>query len=261
MDDALSFRSTFDEEAELYNTARPGYPEELFEALIVAADLAHDAKLLEIGPGTGQATKPLAQRGFEITAVELGASLADVARRELGGFPGVKVITGAFEDVALASNAYDLVYAATAFHWIKPDVKFKKPYALLKPGGHIAVIRGEDISDENGDDFFMASQPIYDKYTSNDGISDYRLPCLGDLQPAEIDDKLFEQIYFDAFPKLYYFTAQQYTDLLGTYSGRLAMRSDKRRVFLQEIAALINNEFDGGIHRRFANTLSIAKRK
>jgi SAM-dependent methyltransferase len=261
MNDELSFRGTFDEEAELYNAARPRYPEELFEALIFATNLAHDAKLLEIGPGTGQATKPLAQRGFEIAAVELGASLADVARRELYGFPGVKIVTGAFEDVELPSNAYDLVYAATAFHWIKPDVKFEKTYALLRPGGHIAVIRSEDISDENGDEFVRASQPIYDKYTSINDSGQFRLPCLGDLQPAEIDDRLFEQIYFNAFPKVNYFTAQQYTDLLNTYSPRRAMQSDKRRAFLHEIAALINDKFDGRIHRRFANTLSIAKRK
>jgi SAM-dependent methyltransferase len=264
MNDALSLRSTFDQEAELYNAARPRYPEELFDALISATNLAHDAKLLEIGPGTGQATKPLAQRGFGITAVELGASLAAVARRELSDFPGAKVITGAFEDVELPADTYDLVYAATAFHWIKPEVKFERPHALLKPGGHIAVIRSEDVSDENGDEFVRASQSIYDKYSSEDDEddgADFRLPRVDDLQPAAIDNRLFEHIYFNAFPKLTYFTAQQYTDLLSTYSPQHAMQADQRRGFLQEMAALINDEFDGRIQRRFANTLSIAKRR
>jgi SAM-dependent methyltransferase len=217
--------------------------------------------LVEIGPGTGQATKPLAQRGFDITAVELGTNMADVARRELQEFLAVKVVTGAFEDVELPSNAYDLVYAATAFHWVPADVRFQKPYDLLRSSGHLAVIRGEDVSDENGDEFFRASQPIYDEYTSDGDSSTYRLPRVDDLQAAEVDARLFEQAYFNAFPKLHSFTAAEYTALLGTYSGQLAMPADKRHAFLHEIAELIDGEFGGKIHRRFANTVSIARRK
>jgi len=261
MDDARSLRSTFNDQAELYNSARPRYPEELFEALITATDLPYDAKLLEIGPGTGQATKSLAQRGFEITAVELGANMADVARRELSGFPGVEIITGAFEDVELPAGTYDLVYAATAFHWVPAEVRYEKPYALLKSGGYLAVIRGEDISDDDGDEFLKASQPIYDEYTPKSDGGTFSLPRLGDLQPAEVDARLFEQVYFNSFPKMYDFTAQQYTDLLGTYSPQLAMQPDKRHAFLADIGALINDNFGGRIHRRFANTLSVARRK
>jgi 16S rRNA A1518/A1519 N6-dimethyltransferase RsmA/KsgA/DIM1 with predicted DNA glycosylase/AP lyase activity len=75
-----NLKKTFDQVALLYDKARPRYPDELFSALVEAIRLQNGAKLLEIGPGTGVATKPLADRGFDITAIELGAALANVAK-------------------------------------------------------------------------------------------------------------------------------------------------------------------------------------
>jgi 16S rRNA A1518/A1519 N6-dimethyltransferase RsmA/KsgA/DIM1 with predicted DNA glycosylase/AP lyase activity len=91
-------RATFAEDAERYDRARPGYPAELFDDLASLNGLRPGDRILEIGPGTGQATVPLARRGLRIVAVELGASLAAIARRNLAPFPDVEVVDAAFED-------------------------------------------------------------------------------------------------------------------------------------------------------------------
>ena len=65
-------RAIFDEVPELYDRVRPGYPAQLFEDVVGLSGIGARARVLEIGPGTGQATLPLAQRGYELTAVELG---------------------------------------------------------------------------------------------------------------------------------------------------------------------------------------------
>src|SRR5689334_16353257 len=91
----LSLRVTFDEAALLYNEIRPHYPDDLFSTLIAVTSLSAHATLLEIGPGTGQATLPLAQRGFAITAIELGDALAQMARQQLHDYNNVQIITGA----------------------------------------------------------------------------------------------------------------------------------------------------------------------
>lgn len=116
-------KTTFNSAAERYHAMRPTYPDTLFKKLIANTNLPQHAKLLEIGPGTGQATLPLAKLGFSITAIELGADLAAKARQALADYPTVKIITGAFEDVKLPSGHYDLVYSATAIHWVKPEFK------------------------------------------------------------------------------------------------------------------------------------------
>ena len=151
----INLRTTFNNEAELYHAVRPRYPEDLFDALVRTAQLRDGAKLLEIGPGTGQATEPLTKRGYEITAVELGTGLAEVARKALEKYKNVEIITGAFEEVELPPESFDLVYAATAFHWVKPEVKFSKSHKLLKAGGHLVIIGTHHVSDEAGDEFFF----------------------------------------------------------------------------------------------------------
>ena len=153
-------RTTFDEDAERYNTFRPQYPEALFEKLIKDTGISNHWELLEIGPGTGQATKPLAKIGAEITAIELGAALADIARKELQQHTNVHVVTGSFEETHLPASHYDLIYSATAFHWVKEEYKFAKTAQLLKPKGYLAIIHTEHISDGHGDAFHKAGQPI-----------------------------------------------------------------------------------------------------
>ncbi len=147
-------RSTFDQAAELYDRTRPGYPAALFDDLAELTSIGPGSRVLEIGPGTGQATLPLAERGCQVVAVELGADLAAVARRNLAGFPRVEVVTAAFEDWPLPAEPFDLVLAATAFHWIDPSVRVGKVADALRPGGSLATITTEHIA--GGDESFFA---------------------------------------------------------------------------------------------------------
>ena len=133
-------RATFDQDAGLYDRARPGYPPALFDDLAELTGVGAGSRVLEIGPGTGQATLPLAERGCQIMAVELGPDLAAVARRKLARFPGVEIVTAAFEDWPLPAVPFDLVLAATAFHWIDPAARVVKAADALRPGGWLATI-------------------------------------------------------------------------------------------------------------------------
>ena len=73
VEEAKRLRVTFDGDAERYDRARPGYPAATFDDLLALTGLGPGARVLEIGCGTGQATVPLAERGCQIVAVELGA--------------------------------------------------------------------------------------------------------------------------------------------------------------------------------------------
>jgi len=258
----INLRTTFNNEAELYHAIRPRYPEELFVTLVKNAQLQSGAKLLEIGPGTGQATEPLAKRGYDITAIEIGADLAKVAQKVLARYANVKIITGAFEDVELQSESFDLVYAATAFHWIKPEVKFSKPHKLLKERGHLAIIGTTHVSNEKGDEFFFASQPIYKKYKPGGKHDDnFRLKRADELKADEVDKNLFAPVFFHSFPLVVPFSAKEYAQLLNTYSPTISMEPDQRAGFLEEIEKLIEEKFGGSIQKHFAMTLTIAKKK
>jgi SAM-dependent methyltransferase len=255
MTDDTKLRQTFNQQAQLYNDGRPRYPDALFNTLVEVTQLSQTAQLVEIGPGTGQATEPLARRGYEITAIELGESLADVARHELRDFPNVKVVTGMFENVELPADTFDLVFAATALHWIAPELRYSKPHHILKSDGHLAIIHTHHVSDEQGDVFFNAV-----RYPdSKEGAPP--LPNPNDVKPATLDENLFELVHFERFPVVVTYDAKGFAKLLNTYSPILALEDKKRADFLSDIERLIDEEFEGKVDKHFVMSLTIAKKR
>ncbi|MEJ8852485.1 class I SAM-dependent methyltransferase [Variovorax rhizosphaerae] len=133
-------RESFDEVARLYDSARPGYPRALINDLLDFTALREGGRVLEIGCGIGQLTVPLAELEVFLVAVELGANLADVAREKLSRFGRAEVIVADFDQWVLPDQPFDLVVAATAFHWLDPDRRIQKCVYALRPGGTLAVI-------------------------------------------------------------------------------------------------------------------------
>src|SRR5215813_13252791 len=157
--DAL--RRTFDQDADLYDKARPGYPAEVFDDLFAIARLTSASSILEIGCGTGQATRALARRGCRIVCVELGANMAAVARRNLAQFPGLEVITSDFESWDPRDTDFDLVIAATSWHWVDPEIRYQKAAQILAPGGTLAILDGGHACPPGFDPFFTEIQKCY----------------------------------------------------------------------------------------------------
>src|SRR3954471_24531341 len=85
--------ATFDQDAEAYDRSRPVTPDDVFDEALRLASLDPGSIVVEIGPGTGQATRQLAARGLQVVAVELGPQLAERARRNLAAFPHVDIVT------------------------------------------------------------------------------------------------------------------------------------------------------------------------
>ena len=163
-------RTTFDRAASQYQRARPAYPDALYADLCALTGVEPPARLLEVGCGPGKATLPLARMGFRITAVELGDALAAEARRNLAAFPGVSVTTSSFEEREPPPGVlFDLVYAATAWKWVDPEVAYAKAAALLPRGGHLAVWAAGHALPAGFDPFFTEIQKVYDALGEGDG--------------------------------------------------------------------------------------------
>jgi SAM-dependent methyltransferase len=185
--DAGRLRRTFDEAAELYDRARPGYPPAVFDDLAELAGIGPGRRVLEIGCGTGLATLPLAERGCAVVAVELGAGMAAVARRKLARFPEVRVVVSAFEEWPLPVEPFDAVVSATAFHWVDPAVRVVKAADALRPGGALATIATHHV-DGGTEAFFVDVQACYERWDPATP-SGLRLPAAADVpfDSAEID--------------------------------------------------------------------------
>lgn len=143
-------RTLFDGVAQLYQASRPGYPREMVEFLVATAGVGVGSQVLEVGCGTGQLTESLLSFGFDLTAIDIGPAMIATARVRLGN-QAVSFEAASFEDFAAADGSLDLIIAATAFHWVDPEVKFTKPARLLRPGGWLALIStGERYDDPFG---------------------------------------------------------------------------------------------------------------
>ncbi len=263
----IKLKGGFDQQPELYDRARPHYPDALFEALIEQTGIQRGSKLLEIGPGPGTATLPLAEEGYEITAVERGPAMAKTAMNNLAKYPKVRVITGEFEDVDLPSENFDLIYSATAFHWLDPEVSFKKSHQLLKAGGHLAITNTNYLSDDKGDAFYESTKPIYEEYAPGTNINKANqtgktredLPTKGDIVSYEFDPELFKPIFFEVFRFSQDFKAREYVDLLGTFSTNLDLSDVTRKKFFAEMFDLVEEQPFGRVTLNYGMSLSIAE--
>jgi SAM-dependent methyltransferase len=255
-------RVLFDRVAELYDRARPTYPDALFDDMVALSGVSDDSRILEIGPGTGQATVPMAKRGCRITAVELGANLAAVARRNLASFPNVELQVGVFEEWPLPAEPFDLVMCVSAFHWLEHAVALPKIARALRPRGALAYTTGGHV--EGGtSQFFVDVQECYLKHMPGT-LPGLRLEPAATIQLASpITDAsgLFEPAQHARHEWLREFTTQAYIDELNTYSAKLALSDENRRALLSCIRALIDERYGGRITKAYLTDLHVVQVK
>jgi SAM-dependent methyltransferase len=251
----------FDEAAELYDRARPGYPAALFDDLARLAGLGPGSRVLEIGPGTGQATVPLAERGCAIVAVELGQHLAAVARRNLARFPAVRVVVSPFEAWPLPPEPFDAVVSATAFEWVDPAVRVTKAADALRPGGALATVATYHVAGGT-EAFFAEVQACYERWDPATPPA-LRLPPAGAIpqSSAELDRSgRFGPATFRRYERDLSYSTAAYLDVLGTYSGHRALPPAARRGLLDCIARLIDTRYGGRLTKRYLTELRVAHR-
>jgi SAM-dependent methyltransferase len=259
--DREKLKRTFNQKAELYDRARPGYPEQIFDDLFALAQLSPDATVLEVGCGTGQATRALAQRGCRIVCLELGENMAAVARRNLAQFPRVDVITSAFEPWDPGELLFDMVFAAASWHWLDPDVRYQKAARILKPAGALAIVGGGHAFPNAFDPFFTEIQKCYE------AIGEPRLdwpPPTPDQVPDQHEEiersGLFKIIAIKRYVWSVDYTADSYIDVLNTYSGHIVWPQRNRDKLYAEVRRLIDARPEKLIRKHYLNILHVCRR-
>src|SRR5262245_58886553 len=262
MDDERHIRrATFDSTAELYDAARPEYPAQLFADLIALSSLEPGDRLLEIGCGTGKASRPLLEAGFRVVCVELGEALARRARRNLAGFP-FEVQVAPFEEWEAEHGAFDLVFAATGWHWLDPAVRYRRAHELLRPGGHLAFWSALHAFPAGFDPFFGEIQEVYEEIGER-WEGDWPPPT-----PQQVPDDseetertgLFEDVQFRRYDCDRLYTADEYVALLETFSGHIAMEAAKRDHLFAEIRRRVGERDDPRVRRHWYAILHVARR-
>lgn len=262
MDERERLRTTFDEAADLYQDARPGYPEVLFDRLVQLTGVGPDARVLEVGAGPGKATLPLLQRGLQVTAIEPAPALAARARINVAQHCA-KVVQVRFEDWPGPWGVFDLVVAATSWHWVDPNRRYRLAAEVLRPGGHLATWSASHVFPPGGDSFFEEIQEVYEAIGEADPPGTPR-PAPGELpeQTEEIEASgLFEVVAVEHLDWTVDYDTEDYIRLLRTFSGHIAAPAEDRERLFSEIRRRLAQRSDGRLRRGWGAALHVARRR
>ena len=240
---------SFGNAADTYDRARPDYPGEMFAH--IAAQLPGPS-VLEVGAGTGTATRGLAALGLDVTCVEPDSRMAAVLARRMAGGPPVRIEVETFESARL-EGPYDGLVSAMSWQWTDPASRMDRAAGLLRPGGFLAICyHGGVVQPQPA---FEAIEAIYDDFRLT-GRDRPREPVgiasdLAKIQDPDTwpGDELAAHPFFDyrgttQFPWQKNYTASDYAAYQESTSFYQVMNPELRGRLLQAVTETIREQFD-----------------
>jgi SAM-dependent methyltransferase len=207
------------------------------------ARLAAADRILEVGAGTGKATRQFAAGDHPIVALEPSAEMAAVARITCGGLPLVSVVEAEFESWPLPPEPFKLLISAQAWHWIDPELRYAKARAALKPGGALAAFwnavdwesapLGPVLAEayQQAAPEFAVPGPMHPLTRAATMIPDW------DTDIGAADG--LGQPEVRSFPWRQRYGAREYVRLLSTHSDHIVLEAVVRERLFQRIAEVI----------------------
>lgn len=246
-----SLKHTFDKNAAEYRRYRPAYPAALADDVTYLASLQNGAHILEIGCGAGQATCLFSGLHPIQTSIDIGPGLIEQCLARFGGLPNYEFVCSSFEDFDGPAEGYDLIYAATCFHWLTPGLRFSKASNMLRSGGHLAVFSDKHF--KNRDGFFAEVQDCYRRYAP-ELVPSPDEPAKGREAAEENPLKLIASCEYDRDLK---YTADEYVGLLKTFSGHIALGDDRLQSLCDSIHHLICRQYEGVVVKTLTTRLKL----
>jgi SAM-dependent methyltransferase len=256
----------FNEVPDLYDRVRPGYPDDLFADLVAITGIDERSAVLEVGCGTGQATRSVAALGCSVTALEPGADMALLARQRLAAFGNVAVEASMFESWDDHGRRFDLVMAASSWHWVDPSVGWRRAHDVLRPGGWMAVLRHVVVRRPDVPEVYAETADLHERFSpGNPGwghppVEEDVRTTDGGLGSVEDPGALFASPVVRWYPTTQWFDGQGFADLLRSTSLYRQLDPDVREALLDAIAARIRSRMGDRASRCYLSALWVAQR-
>ncbi len=134
-------KSEFGKLSQAYSVARLGYPQVVIDNVVSFAD--KKAKILDIGCGTGIATRQLAQNGFKVFACDSDKKMIEEANK----YPkeNIRYYTADAKSLPFDNESFDLVTAFGAFHWFCDEVSITEIRRAMKRDSIFCVVNKNDV--------------------------------------------------------------------------------------------------------------------
>ena len=251
----------FDEIASEYDAMRPGYPEQLIEKLLLLSNLQKSAHILEVGCGTGQATRSFARREFKMTCIDISPALLTIAQENFQEQNNVRFVQTPFEEYDEGNGLFDLILSATSWHWIDPEVRYQKASQLLKPGGRLVVLANL-YPQPYCVGFFKRAQDVYSAVVPEWGNPDSagttmdtirksvnEMEASGIFHNITVCEEEWEQVY----------SRDEYCRLISTYSDHHRLGKERLSRLLEGLGTIIDEEYKGQVVKPYTAVAYIGK--
>jgi SAM-dependent methyltransferase len=256
----------FNEVAELYDRVRPTYPDELFADLVAITGLGEGSSVVEVGCGSGQATRSLAALGCSVTAVEAGADMASLARRRMAGSPNVTVETSSFEAWDDRGRRFDGLVAAASWHWVDPAVGWRRAHEVLRTDGWMAILGNVVVRRPGEPEVYAETADLHERYSP--GNPGWGHPSLEDevratdegWGPPNDPGDLFGPTIVRWYPAVQWFDGAGFADLLRSTSLYRDLELDVREPLLDAVAERIRTRMADRVPRRYLSVLRVGRR-
>ncbi|MFJ9107326.1 class I SAM-dependent methyltransferase [Streptomyces sp. NPDC102283] len=256
----------FNEVPELYDRVRPGYPDELFAELCAVTGMDERSSVLEVGCGTGQATRSLAALGCPVTAIEPGAGMAAFARQRLASFPNAQVEASTFEKWDDRGRRFDVLVAASSWHWVDPSIGWQRAHDVLGPTGWMVLLGNVVVRRPGEPEVYGETADLHERFCP--GNPDWGHPPLEDdvRTPDEgwgtVDDPgpLFGPTIVRWYPTVQWFTGDGFADHLRSLSLYRRLDRDVREPLLDAVAERIRTRMGDRASRRYLSVLRVGRR-
>jgi len=212
--------------ADVYERARPSYPQEAVDWLVERTALGAGKTVVDVGAGTGKLTRLLVPSGARVVAVE---PVAEMRARLREAAPGAEALQGTAEAVPLADGAADVATVAQAFHWFDHARALPELHRVLKPGGALVLVWNmRDLADplqQRVEDLLAPLRPESDAQAGAWREPLARSPLFGEPEEARFRH---EQL----------FTVEGLCERVASTSFVAAMPTDEREELLDRVRAL-----------------------
>lgn len=232
-----SLRTTFGKVSSLYDKSRIAYPKELIDNIIRFSKLKEDAKILDVGCGSGKTTLLFAERGFEITGLDISKELIAIAKKKCQKFPKINFVVGSFEDARFSNENFDLIISGQAWHWVKPEERYEKAHQILKENGTLALFWSYQQNELSA--FLQDKENILKKHLGKNLKNMPLIKNYTDFSYEELKkNKWFKDVEKHEFFGEIEFSRRKYVDLILTYSGVLALSKKEQEDLAANILKL-----------------------
>ena len=254
----------FGEVAETYHRYRPGYPDSLFEWILATCETPISDLVIDVGCGTGKASAPLLERGYEVLGLEPDPAMAEIARRELEGFGLFSVDQSTLEEWTKAERQAGLVIAGQSWHWTNPETRFQQAASILKPGGWLCVFwnrpeHGKQEFDAATDLIYAELAPEFDNKPFVVRLPGSKAAISADTPDEEISvSGLFGPV--EQFQLEWEMTigTHHHVQNLRTQSDHRMLATETRNELLRRVAEVID-EYGGSYKQTFTTHAYAAK--